>query len=586
MFKKNYLEDEVINTAPVEIIEEFLDIPEEKIGKEREKHLVRFDMNMVEYPIFSKNKHRKENQVIKYYFNQKKDKYIEVRPASGSYIPGDFEEKVFIALTKLMRDRKYGNEFVVSVSEIIQNLNIENTNTKRGIAKRIKEAILRLTQTSYTFKNTLYSNKANKIIEDTIVTNIMSVRIITKKDKISNEIEHFADGRIKEVYKISLSKPFYENLLRKGYLVYNSELLLEIDNAVARTIYMLLNKWRFNQLYLKEQVVFLMKRIPLKFDKGKLGRSVKVIENACNILQRMDLIEHFNIIKDSTWEEASIEFFFEEHHNYLKQENFYEDRNTFNNLQISFTEEKNILDNNLIIVPEVSNEIIEEIFNLLPSKAKNLVTMEKTIRESIEKFGIERVKSSAIYTKKQKATKIRSYFLKTLEHNWDKEIKEKTCNKISIYPKENFEEKNENKEIINYFNNLTSKEKEDIESNVYKKYIADCGMEGKAQKIAFKGAKEILIVNYLKEKNYISRKTKVDEITLDSKEIILDLDEIRKKVDIHLEFYVNFLKLNLQEKLDVELEVARVIFEKYSRNDFDQNQIVEIIKEAIKVVKM
>ncbi|MGL6115061.1 hypothetical protein [Cetobacterium sp. SF1] len=576
MSRKSYLEDEFINTAPVEIIEEFLDIPEEKIGKEKENQLVRFDMNMVEYPIFSKNKHRKENQIVKYYFNQKKDKYIEVRPASGSYIPGDFEEKVFIALTKLMRDRKYGNEFVVSVSEIIENLNIENTNTKRGIAKRIKEAIIRLTQTSYTFKNTLYSNKENKILEDTIVTNIMTVRIITRKDKVSKNVDHFSDGRIKEVYKISLSKPFYENLLRKGYLVYNSELLLEIDNAVARAIYMLLNKWRFNRLYLIEKIVYLMKRIPLKYDKGKLGRSVKIIENSCLILKNMNLIDNFNIIKDSTWEEATIEFFFKEFHNDIKQENFYEDRNTFSNLQISYTEEKNILDTNILI--EITPSMIEEIFNLLPRKARQLSTMSKTIKDSIEKYGIERTKSSAIYTKKQKATKIRSYFLKTLENNWDKDTEINFIKQQKLEIVENNEDIIEKDKLYEEFLNLNIIEQEEIENKVYDNYIGKCGMEGKAQKIAFKAGKSSLIKDYLYENKDILNKNNIEKIDI-------NFDLIRKKIDEQLNFYFKFLKFTDKEILDIELEVGRITFEKYSTGNFQEKEISEIIKTAIKNIK-
>lgn len=576
MSRKSYLEDEFINTAPVEIIEEFLDIPEEKIGKEKENQLVRFDMNMVEYPIFSKNKHRKENQIVKYYFNQKKDKYIEVRPASGSYIPGDFEEKVFIALTKLMRDRKYGNEFVVSVSEIIENLNIENTNTKRGIAKRIKEAIIRLTQTSYTFKNTLYSNKENKILEDTIVTNIMTVRIITRKDKVSKNVDHFSDGRIKEVYKISLSKPFYENLLRKGYLVYNSELLLEIDNAVARAIYMLLNKWRFNRLYLIEKIVYLMKRIPLKYDKGKLGRSVKIIENSCLILKNMNLIDNFNIIKDSTWEEATIEFFFKEFHNDIKQENFYEDRNTFSNLQISYTEEKNILDTNILI--EITPSMIEEIFNLLPRKARQLSTMSKTIKDSIEKYGIERTKSSAIYTKKQKATKIRSYFLKTLENNWDKDTEINFIKQQKLEIVENNEDIIEKDKLYEEFLNLNIIEQEEIENKVYDNYIGKCGMEGKAQKIAFKAGKSSLIKDYLYENKDILNKNNIEKI-------VINFDLIRKKIDEQLNFYFKFLKFTDKEILDIELEVGRITFEKYSTGNFQEKEISEIIKTAIKNIK-
>ncbi|MEG1808197.1 MAG: hypothetical protein RR265_08700, partial [Cetobacterium sp.] len=68
----------------------------------KNKALVRMDMNIVQFPIFSKNTKRKKNEITTYFFNKNRDTYITVKPSSGELIPGEGEERVFIALMKLM----------------------------------------------------------------------------------------------------------------------------------------------------------------------------------------------------------------------------------------------------------------------------------------------------------------------------------------------------------------------------------------------------------------------------------------------------------------------------------------------------
>ena len=59
----------------IEIIEEFVDISDSLIELEKNRDLIRLEMNIVEYPIFSKNKNIKQNQVRKYYFNSEKTSF-------------------------------------------------------------------------------------------------------------------------------------------------------------------------------------------------------------------------------------------------------------------------------------------------------------------------------------------------------------------------------------------------------------------------------------------------------------------------------------------------------------------------------
>ena len=47
----------------IEIVEEFVDISDSLIELEKNRDLIRLEMNIVEYPIFSKNKNIKQNMM-------------------------------------------------------------------------------------------------------------------------------------------------------------------------------------------------------------------------------------------------------------------------------------------------------------------------------------------------------------------------------------------------------------------------------------------------------------------------------------------------------------------------------------------
>ncbi|MCJ8342994.1 MAG: hypothetical protein MJH09_09150, partial [Cetobacterium sp.] len=111
----DYIEDEYIDTPEVEIVEENIYVDEKFI---KNKELIRLDLNIIQFPIFSKNTQRKINQVVKYFFNKNRDTYITVSPKAGDYIPGEMEEKVFIALMEVMKEKHMPQRFVVSAPEL------------------------------------------------------------------------------------------------------------------------------------------------------------------------------------------------------------------------------------------------------------------------------------------------------------------------------------------------------------------------------------------------------------------------------------------------------------------------------------
>lgn len=505
-----WYEEEVIDTPETEIVEENIYVDEDFI---KNKSLVRVDMNVIQYPLFSKNTRRKVNQIVKYYFNKNRDTYINVTPKAGDYIPGELEEKVFIALMKVMKNKGMPRRFIVTAAELKKELKL----TTKDYVKRIKESLSRLATSNYNFKNTMYSSVNKSILTQDIETTILSLKTIRLDDRKNKTLkDQISDNRIKEVYEISVSDHFYNNIMTKGYMVYNSDILLDIDTSTARTIYMLIEKLRYHELYLRIDTLFLIKRIPLKFNPKNPHNTIKILENNLNELKIKNLIKEFNFVKDSTWEKSEIEIHFYEDSAEEKQERFFDDFNDFKNistqLTISATEHDTLTENEKEQLEKtvITKELIEELFNKLPNIAKKLKSMPKTIADSIEKYGEEKVRGTIAYLNKQKKlTSPRAFFLKALENDWAGDIiieKTKKENlsqeKIEIRKDEVIDEKFLQLEAS--FELLTQEEKDEIEKNAFKNYIKICGMNTKIQKMAFNVGKKRIILNYLNEIDYFN----------------------------------------------------------------------------------
>lgn len=552
--------NQVIDTGPSEIVEKFLDVSE--IENEKSHSLVRIDINMIEYPLFTKSTSKKKNQIIRYFFNRSKEAYIQVNPTSGDYIPGELEERVFIALLKIMRDKRYHNTFYTTISEILTSMGIAQESFK-GFYGRISKALIRLSQTSYTFKNSLYSNKIKGIIEEQINTNIMNIHMISLKQAQESEKELFTDRRIKEVIKVSISEHFYDNIIRKGYLVYDSQLLLSMDNPITRALYMLINKLRFNRMYIKVLSINLIKRIPLSENIQKIGRTIKVIEKSCQELKKMNLIADYTVIKNSKWIESEFEFYFNESHNELKQSYFYDDKNHFDNLLITHTDSGIDLPNDgnkhfeavkaetVDRIP--TNEKLEEILKILPSKARELKTLPKVIKDGIRQYGFEHIKLVSEYIKVQKVSNIRSYMIQALSKGWAEDyILQKKKNTTPKVNNENSNQMNleieplKNREnelkIEKFLEKITIEEKEKIEKEAYNDYIRMCGVEGKIQKMAFTAGKDKIIKDYLEKNLNIytavedkNEKSTLESLTIDKVETFNEINTTQTSIDNYIQ---------------------------------------------------
>ena len=589
MKNNNYFSSqEIIETPKTEIVEENIYIDENLI---KNKSLIRVDMNIVQYPIFSKNTKRKINQIIKYYFNSNRDTYITITPVAGDYIPGETEEKVFIALMKIMKQKGMPRKFIITAIELKKHLNLNTTR----YGNILKNALLRLSSTNYNFKNTMYSYDNKGTLKDEISTPILTLRILSLKLKENKRIkENIRDNRIKEVYEIEISEIFYKNIITRGYLVYNSDILLEITTSTARTIYMLIEKLRFDKTFLKIDTLYLIKRIPLKFDKRNVTQTIKILEKSFEELMKKKLIENFKIIKDSTWEKSEIEIYFFDFLVNYKQERFYNDLNDFKKLSTTLTiseTEHDIVYLEKRVEKEINLNLVLEILNTMSEKAKKLKTMPKTIKEALEIYGEEKVRATVLYMSKQKnLTSPRAYFLKALENNWASEILI-NFKKNETVLNDNIDKLQENKQnyVIESFYKLSSEEQENIEKKVYKNYIKKCGQESKIQKIAFKAGKNLLITEYLVEINYFNKeitsfKEKVNNelILTENSSIIKDVEEFNQYVNKNIDLYKIMLALDEEKIITLKKEILKVLGPIFIKKDLTTSKIDKFLVEKFK----
>lgn len=421
----------------IEIVEEFVDISDSLIELEQNRDLIRLEMNIVEYPIFSKNKNIKQNQVRKYYFNSEKTSFLEVRPAFNSSIPGDFEERIFISLTKIMRDRGYNQTFYTNVSEILDNLNVPRS-TKNGLYKKTKESIDKMANSTYRFKNLFYSNEISRVVDDLINTNMFTYRVITIKEASNNESDFFMDKRVKEIYKITFTDEFYKNIIAKGYLAFDAEELLNIKDSITRSIFTMITKWRKNELELRKPAYFIARRIPLAWKN--VSRAIKTIENSCIYLKKNNFILDYKIEKTGKIDTTEFVFYFDESHNKIKQKNFYDEKSTFERY-ITHEEHDEITQSGDLLTV-LNFEKYEKIMEIVPDRFKKLTTFSKEVKKALTQYEYSYVRYTMEYTLQHSKTSSMKYFKDALKNNWAEEYIAKKQNRLvkSREDKEKIEE--------------------------------------------------------------------------------------------------------------------------------------------------
>ena len=489
-----------------ELVEEFLDV----LDYEESNSLIRMEMNVIEFPIFSKNPKVKKNQILKYYFSKDKQSYLEITPPNDESIPGEFDERVFISLLKIMKKKNGKAIFYCSLSEIADSLNIPK-NSKRGVYSKIKNSIIKLSKTNYSFFNLFYLGSLNKRVDDFINTPLITSRILTFKEADDKEKDFFVDRRIKEIYRIRIADDIYGNITAKGYLVFDADVLLNIKDPVVRSLYTQITKWRFNQLYLKKPLVYIAKKIPLSLKGRMIYKTVEKINDSFTELKDLGLISDFNYLKNKKVDKSEFEIFFSPEHNKFKQRLFYQDKEDYNNLIHSVEERlNNYPDNN------VSSKA-SEILIIFGIKGSSLKTLPNVVKEALKSYEFDYVKYTAEYTALNAKASILKYFKDALANNWaDEYIARKKAREVK--QNDNRKEVIEDAIIVEMskeeikaftweeFEELPLDEQAEIDEIAYESFLMEVGgFDTKINKNIYEKSKKSLILkqytNFIKLKN-------------------------------------------------------------------------------------
>ncbi|MGL5125342.1 MAG: hypothetical protein ACRC6U_05065, partial [Fusobacteriaceae bacterium] len=435
--KKNFREDDLHDSPDFNVKETRIEwsYSSENYGMdtlyeiENNAELIRMEMNTIDFPLFTKNKKMRENHIMTYEFNNTKNQYLKVMPLAEYKIPGEFEEKIFLALMKLYKKNNHNQIIYTDFYTLISEMNLTYSGRAR---KDLKIGLKALGGATYEFNNLFYSNEQRKVLSDNLQTNMFSIRTIkfSEAQEVNNPetMKWFRNSKIKEIVQIKFSRDFYDNIIRKGFLYFDRQDLLQIENSIARTLYMMITKWRNKELYVKRYSRFLASRIPLSWKSKNIPKTIKLLKEAFENLKQNGVIKNYKFDNVDGNENSFFEICFDESHN----KNYYqkilgeklENSNIADTLLITNQiEEKALLE--ATEVPLIEKEITKqtrELLALLPEKARTLTTMEGKVEKAIKKHGYDYTKAAVLYTNANAKSSFGKYFDGTIAQNWHEEF--------------------------------------------------------------------------------------------------------------------------------------------------------------------
>lgn len=291
---------------------------------------VHVDFNVIELPLFSKNKKAKQNISVKYVISKKNNIVVEVIPVAGMSIPTDFDRKVYFALVQIALEFKNYHSFEAipdtihtTFYEIYSKLNVQwfggkkqEENGYAGMTKRIYDSLSKLSGTKYKLFNCFYdANKSgieNDLYESTF---IYSIKIKSKKNAVKDGDEslQYINTKAEEIITLKLNPFFLNNLLHaKGHLKHDFKELQRLEDDVAFSIYWHCDKNRkwmgekeFNtDKKMRVTAKTLASKIPLSFTAKNMSYSIKRIKEAFEYLKTNKFIFDFEVIKGKTLSET------------------------------------------------------------------------------------------------------------------------------------------------------------------------------------------------------------------------------------------------------------------------------------------
>ena len=400
--------------------------------------LIKYEFNLIELPFFTKDRNIRDGIAKQYNFSKNKDQYMRVIPSGdpkmiSNKIPQEFDEKIFYGIMKLSREQ---NSDVV-ITDYFTLAKVSNVRYVHDL-ERIRDSIQRLRTCRFELNNLFYTAENSEIAQGRKDFNILQdleeydlKRVLTLKDTSKKELfqKYFQNRRIENILVLTLSKRIYSNIQNKAFLYFNQQHLLEIDNATARKLYLLLEKWHGweKKDKIRRSCRFIASRIPLAWEKKtNIPGTIKYIDSAAALLKSKNLISDYFLAKTKPIEDSYIDFYFPEKTNKVIEYNRRAAAVTTGqeNIVINSIEDDFIDDRQATIfdvfemVPE-----IKEIYDKLPEEHKT-----DAVKKVFERFadkGFDYVNSNVVYTIENCSDNFPAYLNKALKEDFAADQRQK-----------------------------------------------------------------------------------------------------------------------------------------------------------------
>lgn len=402
---------------------------------------IKYELNLIEFPIFSKDKKIKENTSRKYIFSEKNDEYLEIIPSNiqsnlSKKILQEFDELIFYGLMRIYEET--GSREIISNYPYL--LKISGVNYANENLRRAKDSLQRMKGCSIIFNSCFFSKNQSGSIRETKTINLLSsLRILTLDDKLAKIYQKYFDKHknLKEIFIATLNEDIVANIENKLHKYFRIEDLTEIKNSTARKIYVMLTKWRYWQkdVSIRRTIKFLASRIPLSWKKTNLSKTIKSIENACVELKRLGKLKDYKINIGTKLEESTIDFYFDTKKNILDILNskFGIEETGHENLEIVNVEivEQKLLEEREIEIKKNYSCETELLYRQI-NKKEQIELLKDLIEESIKKYSVNYVKSNILYANKNSKVNYPHFLKKSINNDYAKMDREKEEKKIKI----------------------------------------------------------------------------------------------------------------------------------------------------------
>jgi hypothetical protein len=402
---------------------------------EANSELIKYEFNMIELPFFTKDKNVGDGKAKKYIFSEKDKSYMKITPSGdtdliSNKIPQEFDEKIFYGILKLSREQD--SKTVITDYFTLAKVSGVHYNDM----KRIKDSIQRLRNCKIEMNNLFYNatikgkmdgNQDFNILQDKEEYTFKEMQKLPEEKKEQYR-KYFRNSKISEILVMTLADKVYNNIEKKGFLYFNQKELLEINNATARKLFLLITKWQGweKKLSIKRSCRFLASRIPLSWEKTNIPGTINVIESAVNQLKSKNLISNFVLSRTKPLSNSYVEFYFNDTGSRLYDYNYKAAGITTGHegLVIDAVTDEFLDERQMSLFPgNISEDEFNGIIQLLPEKQRTATNIE-TIKH-FTNSGADYIIAAIEYTKTHCRENFDAYLAKCLAEDWAKGEREK-----------------------------------------------------------------------------------------------------------------------------------------------------------------